>query len=135
MTTMRKMTCDFYTQEKWNDAAVQMANLVQEHVFDRHFGVCPWLVEGYYVFYGNEGPSHVAALMTTVRQEIEMIYGMREVGAGVSTQENGYSWAIIVSAYEMFPNSTDDAIEQMEQAIGRAWMIARGFVSDAEGRG
>jgi len=135
MTTMRQMTCDFYTPEKWNDAAVQMANLMQEHVFDRHFGVCPWFIEGYYVFFGNEGPSHVAALMTTVRQEIEMIAGMREVGAGVSTNESGYSWAIIVNTYDMLPDSTDEAIEEMEDAIARAWRIARGFVSDAEGKG
>lgn len=135
MTTIRKMTCDFYTQEQWNDAAVQMGNLVQQHVFDRHFGVCPWFVEGYYVFFGNEGPSNVAALMATVRQEVEMIDGMREVGAGVSTEESGYSWSLIVNTYEVFPDSTDDMIEQMEEAISRAWKIARGFVGEPAGRG
>lgn len=135
MTTIRKMTCDFYTHEQWNEAAVQMANLVQQHVFDRHFGACPWFVERYFVFFGNEGPSKVAALMTTVRQEIEMIHGMREVGCGVSTEENGYSWALIVNVEDMLADGSDDVCEQMEEAMQRAWLIARGFIGDADGRG
>ncbi len=129
------MTCDFYTQAQWNAAAVQMADLLQEHVFERRFGACPWLVGGYYVFFGNEGSEHVSALMTTVRQEIEMLPGMREVGYGVSTEENGYSWALIVDAADMLADDTDDVCDQMQEAIFRAWKIARGLLTNPTGRG
>jgi len=135
MTTLKKMTCDFYTQEQWNQAAVQMADMVQQHVFDRHFGVCPWFVERHFVFFGNEGRKHVAPLVETVRQEIELIDGMRELGVGVSTLEDGYSWAMIVNVEQMMADDSDDVCEQMEQAMQRAWKIARGFITDAPGRG
>jgi len=133
MEMTKRLTCDHYTQEQWNQAAAQMAGLMHEHVFDRRFGASPWLVERYFVFFGNEGPANVAAMLTTVRQEIEMIPGMREVGAG--TAEDGYSWAIIVDAEDVIADGTDDVCEMMQDAIGRAWRIARGFLADDEGRG
>lgn len=133
METTKRMTCDYYTQEQWNQAAAQMAGLMNEHVFDRHFGASPWLVERYFVFFGNEGPANVAAMLATVRQEIEMIPGMREVGAG--TAEDGYSWAIIVDAADVLADGTDDVCEIMQVAINRAWRIARGVLEDAAGQG
>jgi len=129
----KRMTCDFYSREEWNQAATQIAGLMQEHVFDRHFGVCPWFVERYFVFFGNEGPSHVSAMVETVRQEIEIIEGMKEVGFG--TSEDGYSWAVIVSAEKVFADGTDEVCEIMQQAISRAWRIARGFFDDKPDRG
>ena len=133
METMKRMSCDFYSREQWNAAAVQMASIMQEHVFDRHFGVSPWVVERYFVFFGNEGPSFVAAMLATIRQEIDMIDGMEEVGAG--TAEGGYTWAVIVRADGVLADGTDDVCEIMQEAINRAWRIARGFLTDKAGRG
>ena len=133
METMKRMSCDFYSREQWNAAAVQMASIMQEPVFDRHFGVSPWVVERYFVFFGNEGPSFVAAMLATIRQEIDMIDGMEEVGAG--TAEGGYTWAVIVRADGVLADGTDDVCEIMQEAINRAWRIARGFLTDKAGRG
>jgi len=133
METMKRMSCDYYSREQWNAAAVQMASMMHEHVFDRHFGVSPWVVERYFVFFGNEGPSFVAAMLATIRQEIDMIDGMEEVGAG--TAEGGYTWAVIVRADGVLADGTDDVCEIMQEAINRAWRIARGFLSDKAGRG
>jgi hypothetical protein len=87
------------------------------------------------VFFGNEGDIHVGPLVETVRQEIEMIPGMREVGWGVSTTEDGYSWALIVNAENVLADGTDGVCYVMERAIQRAWKIARGFLSEPAGRG
>ena len=133
METMKRMSCDFYSREQWNAAAIQMASMMQEHVFDRHFGVSPWVVERYFVFFGNEGPSFVAAMLATIRQEIDMIDGMEEVGDGVA--EGGYTWALIVRADGVLADGTDDVCEIMQEAINRAWRIARGFLSDKAGQG
>lgn len=133
METMKRMSCDFYSREQWDAAASQMAAMVHEHVFDRHIGACPWVVENYFVFFGNEGPSNVAAIVATVRQEVDMIDGMEEVGVGITA--GGYSWAMIVRADGMLADGTDDVCDVMQKAIQRAWMIARGFLSDTPGRG
>lgn len=133
MDGTRRMNCDFYSREGWDRAASHAAAMLHEHVFDRHFGVAPWLVERYFIFFGNEGPSHVAAMIETVRQEIEMIDGMKEVGVG--TAADGYSWALIVCAEDVLADGTDDVCEIMQQAIERAWRIARGFLGDPTGRG
>jgi hypothetical protein len=131
METMKRMSCDFYSREQWDAAAVQMAEMMQKHVFDRHFGVSPWVVENYFVFFGNEGPCYVSAMLATVRQEIEMMDGMVEVGVGVTT--DGYSWALIVRVDGLLADGTDDVCEFMQRAIVRAWNISRGFFADAPG--
>ena len=133
METAKRMTCDFYEQGQWNAAAAQAAELMKEHVFDRHFGVSPWFVERYFVFFGNEGPSHVAAMVEVVRQEIDMIHGMKEVGVGHCAE--GYSWALIVDAEDVLADGTDGVCEIMQAAINRAWRIAHGFLADDEGKG
>ena len=133
METQKRMSCDFYTREQWDAAAAQMATVMHEHVFDRHYGVSPWVVENYYVFFGNEGPSHVASMLATIRQEIDMIYGMEEVGVG--TTSCGYTWALIVRGEWVDACGTDDVCEVMQEAINRAWRIARGFLSDKSGKG
>ena len=133
MDESRRMNCDFYSREQWDAAAAQMAHMMQEHVFDRHFGVSPWFVENYFVFFGNEGPCHVGAMIETVRQEIDMIDGMDEVGVGTTTE--GYSWGLIVRADGMLADGTDDVCAIMQDAINRAWKIARGFLKDPAGRG
>jgi len=135
MDTKRRLTCDFYTRDQWNEAASQMADLLQQHVFDRHFGVAPWLVEEHYVFFGNEGEAHIEALVETVRQEIEMMVGTRELGMGIS--KDRYSWAIVVkidheqTGLEIV--GTDDALSVMEARLHRAWRIARGILEDEPG--
>lgn len=133
MDTVNRMTCDHYTREQWDDAAAQMAALLQEHVFDRHFGACPWFVERYFVFFGNEGPSNVAAMLASVRQEIEMAPGMEEVGAG--TDVEGYSWALIVRVDDAPNTGTDNVCAIMRHRINRAWRIARGILSEKPGNG
>lgn len=133
MATGNRMTCDFYSREQWDAAAAQMAAIMHEHVFDRHYGVSPWVVENYFVFFGNEGPSHVAAMLATVRQEIDMIEGMEEVGVG--TAEGGYTRALIVRVHDGLADDSDHVCEIMQEAINRAWKIARGFFADAPGRG
>lgn len=133
MAGTKRMNCDFYSREDWDRAASQAAAMMREHVFDRHFGVSPWFVERYFVFFGNEGPCYVAAMIDTVRQEIEMIDGMEEVGVG--TAADGYSWAIIVRAEDVMADGTDHVCQIMQEAIERAWRIARGFFADPAGRG
>ena len=66
-------------------------------------------------------------------EEIDMIDGMEEVGAG--TAEGGYTWAVIVRADGVLADGTDDVCEIMQEAINRAWRIARGFLTDKAGRG
>jgi hypothetical protein len=136
MDTTRQMSCDFYTREQWDEAASQMADMLQQHVFDRHFGVAPWLVEEHYVFFGNEGATYINALVETVRQEIEMMVGMQELGMGIS--KDGYSWAIVVKIdHEQagfdYPD-TDDALRVMETRLHRAWRISRGILQDEPGQ-
>jgi hypothetical protein len=133
MVTIKQMSCDYYTREQWDKAASQIAEMLHEHVFDRHFGVCPWLVERYFVFFGNEGPANVASMLTTVGIEIELIEGMEQVGVG--TTADGYSWAIIVNAENVFADGTDEVCEIMQHAIERAWRVARDLLEDKPGNG
>jgi hypothetical protein len=58
---------------------------------------------------------------------------MEEVGVG--TAADGYSWAIIVRAEDVVADGTDHVCEIMQEAIERAWRIARGFFADPAGRG
>lgn len=126
------MSCDVYTRQEWDAAAAQAAALLHEHAFDRHFGVTTWIMPQYFVFFGNEGPAFVAAMLEMVRQELEMVPGIDEVGAGAT--ECGYSWAMIVWAHGA-TGSADKICAKLLNRMARAWRLARGLLNDRAGQG
>ena len=113
----------------WNAAAVEAADRIQAHRFEKHNGAVCWWKRSVFVAFGNDGYTQDEASRGEVdllRQRLEDLQ-IIELGFGVDS-DTGYTWAMLVQPEDYL--SEEMFVEELAALVTEARRISKGIGFD-----